>query len=232
MQITILCSSRNHPVWPRLESWIQWNAPHHTIDLVEKRSDVGSGDILFLISCNEIIRQDIRSRFRHVLVIHASDVPQGRGFAPLNWQILEGRNKVTVTLMEAADKVDSGNVWAKRDMHFDGHETFHELFDRLFETEIALMDFAVANCDIIAPEPQPETGGSYYRRRTPQDSTVEPDATIAQLFDLLRVSDPERYPVQFTFRGYRYALTMQKLGPAPPPQAVVEEEPVPAIAHQ
>jgi methionyl-tRNA formyltransferase len=155
MQITILCSSRNHPVWPRLESWIQWNAPHHTIDLVEKRSDVGSGDILFLISCNEIIRQDIRSRFRHVLVIHASDVPQGRGFAPLNWQILEGRNKVTVTLMEAADKVDSGNVWAKRDMHFDGHETFHELFDRLFETEIALMDFAAGDRRQLLPAPHP-----------------------------------------------------------------------------
>ncbi|MBL8210694.1 MAG: hypothetical protein JNK87_08280 [Bryobacterales bacterium] len=213
MRISILCSSPSHPVWPRLAGWIARNSQDHQIELVERRAEVSSGDILFLISCNEIIRRDVRDRFGKVLVIHASDVPHGRGFAPLNWQILEGRNRVTVTLMEAADKVDSGDVWAKHDMYFEGHETFAELFEKLFDTEIALMDFAVANYGSIEPRPQPAEGGSYYRRRTPDDGLVSVEHRLMDIFDLLRVSDPDRYPVQFQFRGHRYSLTMEKLGP-------------------
>ena len=213
MRISILCSSRNHPVWSRLTDWVARHRQEHPIELVERRAELGSGDILFLISCNEIIRREVRERFGKVLVIHASDVPEGRGFAPLNWQILEGRNRVTVTLLEAADKVDSGDVWAKHDMYFEGHETFAELFEKLFDVEIALMDFAVANYGSIEPRPQPE-GGSYYRRRTPEDGVVSVEHRLMEIFDLLRVSDPERYPVQFAFRGHRYALRMEKLGAA------------------
>jgi methionyl-tRNA formyltransferase len=214
MDITILCSSRNHPVWRALEEWVAGRRAEHTISLVEKRNEVGSGDLLFLISCNQIIRRDIRDRFGRTLVVHASDVPEGRGFAPLNWRIIEGHNRVTVTLMDAAEAVDSGDVWAKRHLDFEGHETFEELFDRLFQTELELMDFAIANYSTIQPAPQPEGEGSYYRRRTPDDSRVSPQDSLASIFDLLRASDPERYPVWFEHRNHRYAVTLRKLGPS------------------
>lgn len=213
MRITILCSSRNHPVWRHMEDWSRRQTPDHEVHLCEKRAEVTAGDILFLISCNEIIRADVRGRFARTLVIHASDVPHGRGFAPLNWQVLEGRDRVVVTLMEAADKVDSGDVWAKREMHLTGHETFDELFAALFAIELELMDFAVASFHSVTPTPQPSTGGTYYRRRTPEDSRVVAGSSLAEIFDLLRVSDPERYPVTFEHRGYRYALSLRKLGP-------------------
>jgi len=174
-------------------------------------SEVTEGDLLLLVSCSDIIRRNVRDRFRRTLVIHAADVPHGRGFAPLNWQIVEGKSGITVTLMEAADKVDSGDVWAKRTMQFEGHELFDELFGRLFETELELMDFAVANFDTISPTPQ-SGEGSYYRRRVPEDSRIQPTQTIADVFDLVRVSDPSRYPAFFDYRGHRYALTLTKMG--------------------
>lgn len=200
--------------------------PFHEVALIEHLSEVTSGDILFLISCNQIVRKGVRDRFRHTLVIHASDVPYGRGFAPLNWQIIEGRSEVVVTLMEAAGKVDSGDVWAKRVLHFQGHELFEELFETLFATELELMTFAVNHHDIIAPEPQPEGEGSYYRKRGPEDGRIQPDQSFSSAFDLIRASDPVRYPAFFDYRGYRYHVMLTKAGPSPlePPQA----EPMPA----
>ncbi len=222
MQITILCSSRNHPVWPQLEAWCERVRDTHEIRMVEKLTDVTSGDLLFLISCNDIVRRSVRDRFRKVLVIHASDVPHGRGFAPLNWQIIEGRNEVVVTMMEAADKVDSGDIWAQHTLRFQGHELFDELFQRLFSAELELMSHAVANFGRIEPRPQPASEGSYYRKRGPEDSRVAPDKTLAEVFDLVRASDPERYPAFFEHRGHRYAIAFTKLGavePATPQQA-------------
>ena len=68
------------------------------------------GDILFLISCNEPISKDVRALFRATLVIHASDLPLGRGWSPHIWQVLEKKRFIKVTLLEAADLVDSGSI--------------------------------------------------------------------------------------------------------------------------
>ena len=42
------------------------------------------------------------------LVIHASDLPQGKGWSPMPWQIAEGRNDIVFTLFEAVAGVDAG----------------------------------------------------------------------------------------------------------------------------
>ena len=52
------------------------NATMTSTDVISNDIDV-DGDILFLISCLEIIKADLRSRFKHTLVIHESDLPHG-----------------------------------------------------------------------------------------------------------------------------------------------------------
>ena len=69
--------------------------------------------VFFLISFLHIVKKEIRHRFKHTLVIHASDLPVGKGWSPHIWEILKGNNKITVSLLEAEDKVDSGNIWKK-----------------------------------------------------------------------------------------------------------------------
>ena len=40
-------------------------------------------------------------------MIHESDLPHGKGWSPIQWQILEGSDSITITLLDAEDKVDS-----------------------------------------------------------------------------------------------------------------------------
>ena len=75
---------------------------------------LAGGEILFLVSCNEIIGKDVRDRYMATLVIHASDLPKGRGWSPHIWQIIEGKKEIMVSLLEAEDAVDSGAIWAKK----------------------------------------------------------------------------------------------------------------------
>jgi methionyl-tRNA formyltransferase len=51
---------------------------------------------------------------------------------------------------------------------------------------------------------------TYYRKRIPEDSRIDPCGSIAGQFDLLRVADPERYPAFFDFRGHRYEIRLIK----------------------
>lgn len=218
MKISVLCTSRTHPVFPHLEAWCAARRDRHEVELVEKSAQLSGGDLLFLVSCNEIVRKPVRDRYRATLVLHAAAVPVGRGMSPHVWQILEGKHEITVTLLEAEDKVDTGRIWAQRPMRFEGHELFDEINARLFEAELALMQWAVENAATVQPRPQPDLPPTYYRRRNPDDSRLDPEASIASQFELLRVADPDRFPAFFDLRGHRYTLRIEKVRD-PEPQA-------------
>lgn len=212
MRISILCSSQAHPVFPYLETWQHDHGDVNDIELVERNQALGGGNILFLISCNEIISKRTRGRYDATLVVHASDLPKGRGWSPHIWQVLEGQREIVVTLLEAEDDVDVGAIWTQRRMVLGGHELWDEINEKLFAIELELMDFAVANFNSIEARPQSDVEPTYYRRRKPSDSQIDPQRSIAEQFEMLRVADPERYPAVFDMRGYRYRITLTKLG--------------------
>jgi methionyl-tRNA formyltransferase len=214
MRISILCSSNSHPVYARLEAWRERRAAAHQVELVTSGAELSGGDLLLLVSCEEMIPAHMRARYGAALVVHASDVPEGRGWSPLVWQILEGRKRIAVTLMSAEDAVDSGAVWAQRWITFEGHELCDEINARLFAAELELIDVAVDDFGRTTPVPQDARTPTYYRRRTPEDSRLDAHKSIAEQFELLRVCDPDRYPAFFDYRGYRYLVTLTKKGRA------------------
>src|SRR3989344_3819695 len=94
--------------------------------LVKEEKKIQKGDIAFFLSCEKIISRSIRSRNVHNLVIHASDLPKERGWSPMAWQILQGRNLITASLFEAADKVDSGLIYFQERIALKGNELIAE----------------------------------------------------------------------------------------------------------
>jgi len=213
MKISILCSDVQHPVNPYLRKWIDTHGTEHEIVLHKKISDLPThgGDILFLISCSEIVPLAIRRKYFRTLVLHASDLPKGRGWSPHVWEISGGAEKITVCLLEAEDAVDSGKIWKKITLCIPKHALWNEINNILFDAEMALMDYAVQNLEnsnIILLDPG--AVGSYYQKRTPSDSEVNIDDTIANQFNKIRVCDPVRYPAFFVMHGKKYKLFLEK----------------------
>ncbi len=211
MKISILCSSKSHPVFSFLESWKRKRIEDFDIELVEQGAALTGGDILFLISCNEIIGREIRDKYYATLVVHASDLPSGRGWSPLVWQILEKKSDFVVTLLEAENQLDSGPIWSQRKLFIAGHELYDEINHKLFEAELDLMSDAIDNFSTVVPRPQSKTQASYYRKRTPDDSRIDPTRPLVDQFDLLRIADPARYPAFFDLRGHRYIVQIRKV---------------------
>ena len=67
MKISILCSSKTHPIYPSLKKWIKKQRMHN-IKLLTNITKIRSGDILFLISFDKIVKSEIRSNFKKTLV--------------------------------------------------------------------------------------------------------------------------------------------------------------------
>ena len=212
MIISILCSDANHPVVESLRAWVvDVSSKGHVATLVFDKSELCGGDILYLVSCSQIVSDVERNKYKSALLLHASDLPKGRGWSPYIWSILGGENHVTVSLLEACDPVDSGAIWLKTTFDLEGHELLPEINAKLFEAELLLMSQALDQFDCITPTPQLGESGPYMKRRTPEDSRLDPSKTIAEQFNLLRVVDSIRYPAFFEYHGQQYLIRIEKV---------------------
>lgn len=177
--------------------------------LVRNYSDVKEGAVAFYLGCVRITPPDILRRNRKNLVVHESDLPKGRGFSPLTWSILGGADKIPICLLEAADEVDSGPIIYKYMVQYEGHELIEELRAPIGNTYIDA-------CLRYLQEATPPLGksqvgeASYLPRRSPKDSILDPDKSLREQFNLLRVVDNEKYPAFFVLNGEEYVLKVEK----------------------
>ncbi len=209
MNISILTTSIEHPVNAYLDKWAEKNK-NHQISIVHSKEELIPGDILFLISCSEIISKLERGKFKKTLVVHASDLPHGRGWSPHVWEIINGATDITLSLLEAEDKVDTGDIWKKISILIPKTALINEINELIFDAELALMDFAIENYNTIEPKTQPNFDGEYWPKRSPKDSVIDINQTIFEQFDLIRVCDPKRFPAYFYKDGVKFNITIEK----------------------
>ncbi|MGB0331847.1 MAG: formyltransferase family protein [Planctomycetota bacterium] len=212
LHLDVLVSDPAHPVVATMAGWVEANSGAHRCRLIHDVEDARGGDALFLVSCSQIVDEAVRGRYRHTLVLHASDLPQGRGWSPHIWAIVGGAEAVTLCLLEARDPVDSGDVWRRKQVPIDPGWLHDEINAALFAAEAELMsDWIAMDAAGARPVPQAVVGGSYLRRRTPKDSELDPERSIAEQFNLLRVADPVRFPAYVRLHGRNYRVALERL---------------------
>ena len=178
-----------------------------SVNLIYKHEDVINGDVLCLLSCEKIFKKLHLNNYN--LVVHESDLPRGKGWSPLTWQILDGKNIIPITLFEALEKVDAGKIYYKDYIKLSGDELLSEIKHKQGEKTIDLiLNFLV---DFNTIKGQIQVGEStFYRQRNYNDSELNVDDTIRNQFNLLRVCDNERYPAYFILNGKKYLLKIEK----------------------
>jgi methionyl-tRNA formyltransferase len=211
MIIDVLISDKKHPILTHLQDWVIKNKLlENAVSIKYNSNDLIGGDFLFLVSCSEIVSEKIIKKFKYSFILHASDLPEGRGWSPHIWNILEGKNTLTVCLLSPSPNVDRGDIWLKKQISFEGHELFDEINNKLFKAELELMSQILNIVEDLSPSIQKENQSNYYPKRTPEDSRLDLNKTLKEQFNLLRIADKDRYPAFFEYMGHKYFVTIQK----------------------
>ena len=182
----------------------------HAVRWLHDPKEIEDGDVALFLSLGRIVSPALLKRHAHNLVVHASALPHGRGWSPLTWQILEGRNEIPVSLLEAADGVDSGDVYAQQMLRFQGCELLPEMHRAVAAATLELCGDFIARYPFVVGEARTQAGeATYYPRRRPGDSRLDPDKTLREQFNLLRVCDQECYPafIEIAGRSYEVRIT-------------------------
>jgi len=166
-------------------------------------------DIVFILSYHQIIPQKTLKKNNHNIVIHASALPKGKGWAPLFWQILEGKNKIPFTMIEASGDVDDGDIYMQEMLELTGNELNEELRGRQANLIIRMCIEFINNYELYKVPVRQGGDESFYVKRGKEDSELDIDKTIKEQFNLLRVVNNNDYPAYFELDGDRYILKIE-----------------------
>ncbi len=196
------------PYAKKLVEWCNENGDKATF--CTTHAEIAEGTCAFYLGCLKITPPEVLKRNKYNLVVHASDLPKGRGFAPMTWQILEGKNRIPFCLIEAADDVDAGAIYYKDYLELSGFELCDELRDLQGEKSIELCKKFLSQKEL--PQGTEQTGEpSIYARRRSIDSRLDLNKTILEQFNLLRTVDNIRYPAFFEHGGKKYKIQIEEI---------------------
>jgi len=182
----------------------------HACTVFERHEDIlGAFDLGVLLGYDHIVPEETLDLPEYGFVLfHSSDLPEGRGWAPL-YNTIVGDLPLTQTLLYAAPEPDAGSLIAKARYDLRGDETEREVRRVDDALTLALLDGTLD--DILAGEvegvPQDGTKATWWERRRPEDSAISVTDRIVDVFDHLRAL-PASAPAFFEHRGRRFYLEL------------------------
>jgi len=169
-----------------------------------------SYEIVFILGYHKVIEEKYLKLHKHNLVIHESALPEGKGWAPMFWQILEGKNEIIFTLFEASNNIDNGDIYMQKTLHLNGYELNNQLRKKQALLTINMCIEFLDNYQKYSVPKMQIGKETFFKKRTPKDSELDINKTINEQFNLLRIVDNESYPAFFYKNGKKYILKIDE----------------------
>lgn len=176
--------------------------------IAQPGADFGDFDIIFASGVFTLIPEKVLSLPTYgVIMFHETPLPEGRGSAPLQWTVGQGRANLTVTAFKAVAGMDAGPCVYQYNLPIEPTDTLQSL-NRKREQGIR------ACCLEILKEMEQgvlvlreQTGSvSISPKRTPADSKLDPSKPLEELWHDIRVCDNEAFPAFFVVNGQKVVL--------------------------
>lgn len=162
-----------------------------------------AADVVISVNWMSVIQSSFIDRFPHgVLNAHCGDIPDYRGNAILNWVILRGEKKLTVSVHKmTAGELDVGDVYAQSSFSIAESDDVGRLVSKLGEAipqaySQALRNLEQGVCLQSYSEVIQKKGFRCYPR-LPVDGCIEWSCSAAEIDRLVRASS-HPYPGAFT----------------------------------
>jgi methionyl-tRNA formyltransferase len=168
-------------------------------------------EIVFVLGCTKILPDSFIKKNKMSLIIHESNLPKFKGFAPVQWQILKNRRNITNSLVMLGnkEKVDSGTIILQNKILLKGHELYDEIREKQFDSTYKLIKRFLQIYPNFKVRKQ-KGKSTFSRRRKPEDSRININRNIKSQFNLFRISNNNDWPAFFWYKKNKYILKIFK----------------------
>lgn len=171
-----------------------------------------------MVGCRGLLPASIYTRPRlGSLAVHDSLLPEYRGFAPLNWAIMNGETETGVTMFFVDETLDGGDITASRSVPIGRDATAPEVYELICAaTEQVVLEACVtlSGGGALSRAAQDYTAGSFTCSRTPDDGWIDWTRPAREIYDTIRAL-MHPYPGAFTsFAGKRLTIWRAQYHPS------------------
>lgn len=146
-------------------------------------------DYIFAIKWRTMIpKRAVEAARGGLIVFHASLLPKYRGFAPVNWPLINGEEKTGVTMFYAAEEVDAGDIIAQRERLIADEDDAGTIDSWLNATVEEMLEENMKRlAEGTAPRiRQDHTEATYCIWRSPEDGHIDWNQPTRTVFNLIR----------------------------------------------
>jgi len=135
--------------------------------------------------------------------LHTGLLPEGRGYHPLNWAIIWGKEYTGITIHKIVDSFDAGDICLQQTMPIFKTDTIRTLRERVDDNvgSVVRAFFASPEKWMSEARKQNQAQVSYAPKRRPEDSELNLDAQTHEIYNLFRSCDPDEYPAFVMVNG-------------------------------
>ena len=161
-----------------------------------------SFDLLILGGWQRLIPDNILSTLKIGGVgVHGSSemLPKGRGRSPVNWSLIEGKNKYILQLFLMTPGIDDGDILDFQTFDINKWDTCRTLYYKISIVQKQKLLELIPKLIKNEFKRIPQTGEpTFYPKRTPDDGLINWNQTSEKLYDFIRaITKP--YPGAFSY---------------------------------
>ncbi len=205
MKVQFLIDNKKSWIVDNIKKFISRNKQKYNLSLIHNHNNIKKSDITFILSSLNKISPSHLKKSKNNIVIHPSKLPKGKGFSPLEWQILEGKNKIWITAFEANNNFDSGEIYIQNSFFLKGTELKEDLKKIQFKETLKIIKKLINKYPKFKSYKQ-SGASTYYKKRGRWNNKLDINKTIKKQINILRISDNDNYPSFFIYKNKKYIL--------------------------
>lgn len=172
------------------------------LEMVHQKVSGLSPDYIMCFGYRRMIPEAVMSCARLACIgSHFAPLPRYRGFAPLNWVLINGEARTAVNIFFLAEQVDAGDIIAREWVDITEQDDINTLTDKCIARLAPVLARALAQLESGAPtgEPQDHALATFTCSRNPEDGRIDWRKSSREIYNLVRALT---YPMPGAFTTY------------------------------
>ncbi len=158
-------------------------------------------DVILVVAFGQILSKEILELPKYGCInVHASLLPEYRGAAPIQWAVIDGKEKTGITIMRMDEGIDTGDMICKEEITITPEETGGSLHDKLAAMGGPLLLRAIAQVEegTAVYTPQNHEIHTYAKMLKKDLGKLDFTKSAVELERLIRGLNP--WPSAYTYR--------------------------------
>ena len=208
-KLTFLLDRSNNWIEKFLLSYNFSQKKKYRIKITKNHKSIKNEDLVFILSYTKILPESFLKKNKLNLIVHASRLPKDRGFAPVQYQVLRGKNNIDISLLIASKNVDTGDIFLRQKFKLNKNDLSEEIREKQAKATFDIIKKFLNQYPNIKSFKQ--KGKSTFNKRRYSDSNkLNVHKSLKSQFNILRIWFLE-FPTCLFRKFIYFKLTILKL---------------------